>query len=128
MEEMMDETLRTFAAKHRLKLRTDLDETKIIPGRHGHLYQHDLGKLGLMYMPAKAKTGEMWNTRRKAGAAVGMELHQDADREGIFVFDPANIEQAKLAIRIAGVKRRRIMSDAQKEVLLKRLDRSTTAA
>jgi hypothetical protein len=117
IEATENQTVRAFAVKYRLKLRTDLDETKIIPGRDGHLYEHDLGRLGLMYMPVKAKTAEMWGNRRRACVAAVMELHQDGDREGSVLFDPANPEQAKLAISTAGVKRRRIMSDAQKKVL-----------
>jgi hypothetical protein len=112
-----EETLKTFATKYRLKLRLDVDETRIIFGRAGQIHQHDLGRLGVMYMPAKAKSAEMWNSRRKACIAVGMELHQDGDREGSLLFDPRNAAQAKLAIQVAGVKKRRLMSPAQKEVL-----------
>jgi hypothetical protein len=117
MAETMDEPLKPFAAKYRLKLRIDVDETRILPGRVGQIYQHDLGKLGVMYLPAKAKTTEMWTNRKKACLFVGMELHQDGDREGSLQFDPRNAAQAKLAIQIAGLKKKRIMSQAQKKVL-----------
>jgi hypothetical protein len=112
-----EETLKTFATKYRLKLRLDVGETGIIFGRAGQIHQHDLGRLGVMYMPAKAKTAEMWNTRRRACMAVGMLLHQNGDREGSLLFDPSSAAQAKLAIQVGGVKGRRIMSQAQKESL-----------
>jgi hypothetical protein len=112
-----EETLKSFAANYRLKLRLDVDETRTIPGRVGQIYGHDLGRLGVMYIPAKAKSAEMWNTRRKACLAIGMELHQDGDREGCLWFNPRNTEQCTLAIQVAGVKKRRIMSRAQKESL-----------
>jgi hypothetical protein len=41
-----------------------------------------------------------------------MEVHQYGDREGSLLFDPSRAEHAKLAIQVAGVKRRRTMSDA----------------
>jgi hypothetical protein len=77
-----------------------------------------------MYMPAKAKTTEMWTNRKKACLAVEMELHQDGDREGCLLFDPRNAAQAKVAIQVAAVKIRRIMTQAQKEDLAKRFGQS----
>jgi hypothetical protein len=61
----------------------------------------------------------MWNNRRRAGIEAGMLVHQDGDWEGSMVFDPSNPSQAKLAIQIAGLKRKRVMSDAQKKALSK---------
>jgi hypothetical protein len=109
--------IETVRGKYRLKLRVDVDETRTVSGRAGQIHQHDLGRLGVMYMSAKAKTAEMWNTRRKACMAVGMELHQDGDRDGCLSFNPRNTEQCKLAMQVAAEKKRRIMSQAQKESL-----------
>jgi hypothetical protein len=43
-----------------------------------------------------------------------MTLRQNGDAEGAFSFDPANQVQAKLAIRITGVKRKRQMTEEQR--------------
>jgi hypothetical protein len=117
-------TLKPFVAKYRLKLRIDVDETRIIPGRVGQIYAHDPARLGVMYLPPRAKTSEMWTNRKKACLAVGMLVHQDGDREGCLLFDPRNAAQAKLAIQVAGLKRKRIMSPAQMESLAKAQSRS----
>jgi hypothetical protein len=36
-------TLKLFVTKYRLKLRVDVDETRMVPGRVGQIYEHDLG-------------------------------------------------------------------------------------
>jgi hypothetical protein len=43
-----------------------------------------------------------------------MTLRQNGDAEGAFSFDPGNPVQAKLAIRIAGVKAKRQVSPEQR--------------
>jgi hypothetical protein len=39
-----------------------------------------------------------------------MVVRQNGDWEGVLSFDPHNAEQAQLAIRVAGIKRRRKLS------------------
>jgi hypothetical protein len=118
-----DNLLRGFAAKNRLKLRVDADESWIVLGRDGQIYQHDGGFLGVMYMPgATAKTSNKWCNRRRAGIAAGMVVYQDGDREGTLHFSPTNKAGGKLALQIAGAKKRRVLSESQKELLTKRLD------
>ncbi len=46
--------------------------------------------------------------------AAGMVLRQSGDAEGCFSFDPANQQQARLAIRMAGTRAKRQMSDEQR--------------
>ncbi len=105
--------LHQFAAKHRLKVVTDKDDgTSIIRGQTGHVYEFDEHCLGVMYLSTNvAKT----NNRRKACEAVGMEVVQDGDTEFAVVFGPDNPKQAALAIRVAGCKRRRILSAEQRK-------------
>ena len=55
------------------------------------------------------------NNRRKACEAVGMEVVQDGDTEFAAVFRPDQPRQAALAIRVAGCKRRRILSAEQRK-------------
>jgi hypothetical protein len=110
-------TLQRFATKHRLKTRIDVDETKIVSGAHGQLFEHGPGELAVIFLSPTAKTPGMWNNRRRAGLRVGMILLQNGDMEGSFLFDAKKPDQAKAAITIAAVRRRRVSTPAQKEVL-----------
>jgi hypothetical protein len=106
-----------FAAKQRLKLKSDADDTRVIFGRSGQIFEDAPGRLGVMFSSPIAKSGEMWGNRRRAGVAAGMEVAMDGDREGVLSFDPANPKQVALAITISGARLKRIMSGKQKEVL-----------
>ena len=62
-------------------------------------------------------TAKKWNYARRAMQAAGFTIRQDAEREGIAVFDPTNKTQVKLALRVARVKTRRQVTPAQLAVL-----------
>ena len=47
-----------------------------------------------------------------------MTLRQNGDSEGSLSFDPSNREQAKLAIKIAGARPKRVLSPEHKAKLL----------
>jgi len=108
-----------FAERHRLRIRRDEDGTRIIPGKYGHLWEDDERLAVTIFGPGT--TPRIWGNRRRACEAVGMELTQDGDSEGTLVFDPSNRGQARAAIKAAGVKRRRIMSPAQREAAMRGL-------
>lgn len=59
--------------------------------------------------------------------AAGFTLLQDGDAEGAAAFDPLNAEQVRLAVKLAGVKTRRCVSEEVKARLasLSKLRRST---
>ena len=57
-----------------------------------------------------AKRTDLWNATKKKCLAAGMRLHQEGDAEGIFVFDPANAMQAKLAIKSVQANAKRKMT------------------
>jgi hypothetical protein len=52
-----------------------------------------------------------WTYWRQACVAAGMEVIQNGDWEGTLRFDDNNPEQVKLAIRLAGIKRKRLVSE-----------------
>jgi hypothetical protein len=103
----------TFAAKHRLKTKIDLDDTTIIFGRSGQIFEYDAQHLGVLYSNSKDLTSQRWNTAREACENAGMKTIQYGDREGTLSFDPANAVQAKLAIKTARCKTKRVMTEAQ---------------
>jgi len=107
-------SLRAFAENNRLKVRRDEDNTRIIPGKHGHIWDHGDDLFGVTLLDL---TPRKWTHRKKLCLEAGMELQQDGDFEGTLLFDPTDVDQVRVALRVAGVKKRRTMSPAQLEVL-----------
>jgi hypothetical protein len=106
--------LRSFAQAERLKLRKDEDGSLIVPGKKGHLWEYGDCFLAVTLLEL---TPRKWSHRRKLCLEAGMHLHQDGDFEGTCLFDPSDPTQVEVAIRVAEIKRRRIPSTAQLEVL-----------
>lgn len=97
--------LEEFAARWRLRMKLDEDGEPIVAGRVGHLYEHGAeGLLGVMLLPGKPF---VWVHARKKLEAAGCLIWQDADQEGSALFDPSVKAQARLAIKMAGVPRKR---------------------
>jgi hypothetical protein len=101
-----------FAQTNRLKTKIDGDGTLIIPGKLGHIYQYDHWNLGVMVVPRTLRV-KYWGVTRRKLLALGFAVVQYGDCEGAALFDPANAEQARAAIRVAGIKRKRQLSPAQ---------------
>lgn len=97
--------LKKFAKRHRLKLRLDEDNTHIIPGRAGHIYEYGNHLLGVMVMSDSALTAKWWSNRKRSLLAAGCTVVQDGDREGAVTFDPDNPEQIRTALRAARAKK-----------------------
>jgi hypothetical protein len=126
-------TIEKFAEKYGLKTRTDEDGTTIIPGKKhrlfvgkwkgklgsslNHIYEHDKGVLAVMIGFDGRNRAAMWEARKVMWRNAGMEMLQDGDWEGSAIFDPENGRQRTLAIKTAGVKPKRVMSERQAEVL-----------
>ncbi len=80
-----------FAQKYRCAARRQ-DGEQVIPGKLGHVYEHDPTTFGLMFIPDKAR---LWkHARRKLGAA-GLAIWQVGDEEGSALFDPRVPAQAR---------------------------------
>ena len=93
----------TFTEKYRCAARRQ-DGEQVIPGKLGHIYRHDESTLGLMFLPDRPR---LWpNARRKLDAA-GFVIWQDGDEEGSALFDPSDSRQARLALKVVGIFRRR---------------------
>jgi hypothetical protein len=112
-------TINDFATQHRLQTRLGKgDATMIIPGRKGasHLFEYGEGLLGVLVMP-NTGTAHWWNAARDAFRHAGMQIRQDCHGEGTATFDPDNSEQVRLALRYAGVTRKRNVSEATRDRL-----------
>jgi hypothetical protein len=107
-----------LAGKYRLKARRDPDDgTDIIPGTHdqSHVYEWNEAELAVMFITPATKPARpfFWRKHREDGIAAGMRLIQDGDAEGCLGFDPTRPAQVKIALKLAGVKRKRQISQKQ---------------
>ncbi|MFL6437712.1 MAG: hypothetical protein ACJ71Q_09045 [Terriglobales bacterium] len=110
--------IKEFAVQHRLTARKDEDATDIILGKLGQIYEFSSQQLGVVFMPPGKPRARLWNKTRERCIATGMTLRQNGDAEGALSFDPRNREQAKLAIRVTGVRPKRQLSPEHKAKLL----------
>ena len=102
-----------FAKEYRLRVTRDSCNDPIILGRRGHLY-FDGAELCLMVTDGKPANRSSW-------AAVGGELwlgdispNEKGQRVQDVKITGIPLENARLAIRMAQIKPKRIMTDAQK--------------
>ncbi len=96
--------IQTFANRYHLRVKRHEDGEPIISGKLGHIYEHDESTLCLMFLPDRPR---LWpNARRKLDTA-GFVVWQDGDEEGSALFDPSDSRQARLALKVVGVSRRR---------------------
>ena len=66
---------------------------------------------------SQVATSRRWSYAKKKLAAAHFTIRQDADMEGTALFDPANRAQARLALKLAGVRRKRAVSAAERQRL-----------
>ena len=102
--------IQAFANLYRLRVKRHEDGELIITGKLGHIYGHDDATLGLMFMPDRPR---LWPNARRKLEAAGFVIWQDGDHEGSALFDPTNKAQARLALRVVGIRRKRRASSAQ---------------
>lgn len=111
-----------FATTYKLHLAKDKqDDTLIIPGRIGHIYEYGPGELGLLILPLGTFRPHLYTAIKKKCLSVGMVSLLDCDGEGTFSFDPEDEAQARMAIKVAGVRPKKKISEAHKAKLLKGL-------
>ena len=104
--------IHSFARLHRLRTRLDTDGTLIILGKLGHIYQYDDHRLAVLITPPVARV-RYWNATRGRLSSLGFTIVQNGACEGAAVFFSSDPEQARAAIRAAGIKRKRQLSPAQ---------------
>lgn len=114
-------TIEQFAQKYHARTRTEDGET-FVPGtqwdteHYGHqIYEHRDDRLALLLMfpveghvdggPGKSAK---WVNAKKKLINAGFTIKQDGDAEGVALFDPEDKAQAKLALKLAGVRTRQL--------------------
>ena len=99
-------SLECFAATHHLGLKKDGCGDHIIPGTSGHIFDgYADGRLGVY---VNGESPKAWTYGRRKLEQAGMTIRQNGDVDGVAVFDPADREQARVAIRITGARVRRM--------------------
>ena len=82
-------TIREFAAKYNLRLRTDKqDDTLVIQGQIGHIYEHSPSELGLLIIPPGTFRPRLYAAIRKKCLSVGIVSLLDCDGEGTLSIRP----------------------------------------
>jgi hypothetical protein len=111
-EPKCEEMIHMFAQQNRLPTSRETDGTAVIHGRAGcHLYEYSDSELGLMILSdAEDARPRRWAGIRKKCLEAGMTLRQNGDDEGALSFEPANRQQARLAIKITGARPKRQLS------------------
>ncbi len=105
-------TIQQFAEKHRLKITRDTCGDAIIQGRlykDANISEHDAGKLCMCWLTKESRTAKFNSVKRECLVA-GMTIAQEGDNEAIFLFEPQNDAQAKLAIKSIRAKVKRVLS------------------
>ena len=109
--------LKQFAEHYRLKIRQGEDGEPVILGKFGHLYEHNQELFGLMFIPPeKVGTDKRWGYAKRKFETRDFVIWQDGDYEGSALFDPANRSQARLALKVAGIKRKRRVNLTPKQL------------
>jgi len=100
-------TLAGFAELHHLRPKLDESHDPIVRGKLGHLYEHDASRFGIVLQapPDSTRLDRTLRARKLRAIAAGFLLHQEGDCEAILLFDPADVRQAGLAIRLIQAKR-----------------------
>jgi hypothetical protein len=110
--------LNHFSRQHRLRVRRAEDGEAVIKGRDGQIYFHSDGVFGALLMP-NGHSPRLWPGARRRLETVGCTIWQNGDHEGSVLFDPVNLKQCRLVLKVIGAKRKRIPSPAQLAALEK---------
>jgi hypothetical protein len=119
------ERMADFAKENRLRL-IDTGAEKVVPGKYGQLADMNddgLPRLRLLAEPRGADMDRTLRSRRAKALEGGLTCKWKGDAESIFYFDPTNEAHVQLAVKLVGVKRRRvlILNDGQRQVLAARM-------
>ena len=133
VENYNNATLFTFATKYRLKIATDSSGDTCIPcqlSKDANIGEYGDRELAICWITdgkKAARTG-LWNRTKVKCLAAGMTLSQEGDAEGVFVFDPADPVQAKLAIKSVKARVKRQMTPERRAALSETLAKARCVA
>jgi hypothetical protein len=82
----------------------------------GRIFEFSSNRMGLVFMPRRPK---VWMNMSRKLVAAGFEIRQNGDWEGTVAFDPGNPVQVRLAIKAIGARKKRQVSEAQIQNLVR---------
>ena len=111
------DVIEKFAEGHRVRVTRDACNDPIIAGRIGesNIYERSDRRLAVMFVTdgRKAPRTGLYNRFCAACLAAGMVQVQSGDGEGAFTFDPADLNQAKVALKGIRVRVKRKVTPEQ---------------
>ena len=110
--------VKQFADTYRVRARRDECGELILPGRIGHVYEHGAGRFGV-YLSCATKRA--WSSAKRMLVAAGFTVRQVGEMQGTALFDPANEQQARLAVEIARIRKRRVVTAEQRQRMADRM-------
>ena len=110
--------VKLFADTYRVRARRDECGELILPGRIGHVYEHGAGKFGI-YLSCATKRA--WSSAKRTLTAAGFTIRQNGETEGTALFDPENEQQARLALEIARIRKRRVVTAEHRQRMAERM-------
>ncbi len=116
--------IQAFANRYRLRLKRHEDGGPIISGKLAHVYEHDDSLLGLLFLPDRPR---LWSHAKRKLEAADFTIWQNGDEEGSALFDPTNKAQARLALKVVGIKRKRSLTPEQRSAKVAILERARIA-
>jgi hypothetical protein len=114
-------TVRDFSTTYNLRLTKDKDDTEVIQGTVGHIYEYGSDELGLVIVPPGNPRPRLYTSIKTKCCSAGMTLRQDGDAEDALSFYPEDKQQARMAIKVAAVRAKKRISERHKAKLLGRL-------
>lgn len=135
--------IKAFASTYKVRTKQDGCGDPIIPGKQfatdmpdrleyrSHVFDYQDGQhfaLCLMFAPSgHSGKSAKWTYAKQKLIAAGFAVRQDGEAEGIALFDPTDKVQARLAVRLAGIKTRRPLSPEKAVALATRLQAARAA-
>jgi len=126
-----------FAQRYKVRTRKDSCGDEIIPGRrtdkrskldrpedHHHISEFNGVFVLYMNFPTKPR----WTYAKKALLTAGFKIRQDGDVDGLLAFDPEDVLQVQLILKLAGVRIRRQLTPEQSERLKARFAKKGATA
>jgi len=126
--------LENFTQDFRLKLTKDASGDPVVQGRlhrDAVISEFDQTFLALCFLVdgrrgAPSRTG-MFNNVKRACLAAGMRIRQRGDQEAVFLFDPADRMQGKLAVKSIKARVKKVVGPEVRERLIAGLAKAREA-
>lgn len=116
--------IKEFAEQHRLRVHRDDCGDLVISGKNGNIFDGYGEQLGLYLAFSSVR---QWKSAKKQLEKVDCVCRQNGDIEGILTFNPAHKTQVQLAIKLARIRVKRVLTPEKRHALSIRLSNARIA-